>query len=630
MVRHFRLRAFGAVAGAVAVAVLAAACSSSPGSSSSTSSTGNGTGSGTVSAGFQGVDPGTGAPQTGGTLNMIGVSDVEFMDYDTAYYTTDGLYDRMTLRSLYNWPAVAGPGNFTPVPDLATGMPVVTDGGLTESVTIRSGVMWDSTPARAVTVADVVRGIKRACNPSPVAFGGMADFETTIKGLSAFCSGYPKAAATSAAALKAYVEGHSVSGITTSGNTITFHLTQPAAWLTGAMTLAPFFATPIESENALPGTPGVYNHMLSDGPYKLVSYTPKKSLALVRNPVWNASTDPIRKAYVNAINITETGSQTTIYQEIGTSSPSLGLTWDSRPPPSETEKLIGLIKSNSGLVNLGATYSSNPYMVFNTVSPNNGGALGKAAVRQALSYGLDRSQIIKTLGGPEINLPLTHVLPPGIDGSQGVPANYNPYPYDPAKAKSMLSAAGFTSSNPLAIKLLYRSDSQGSTKSALNVAAQLNTLGSVKVSLVATNQSDFYGKYLYVTSSPSPAQQGTWDLAIAGWSPDWYGDAAVSFFNPLFAGPGGFPANGGSNFGYFNDPTVNGLITKALGQTTEAAADAYWAKADEAVMSAAAFYPIDEELALAEHAPYVHNDIYMTQYQQYDPTNVWLSSPGSN
>ena len=45
---------------------------------------------------------------------MIGVSDVEFMDYDTAYYTTDSLFDRMTLRSLYNWPAVAGPRTCSP------------------------------------------------------------------------------------------------------------------------------------------------------------------------------------------------------------------------------------------------------------------------------------------------------------------------------------------------------------------------------------------------------------------------------------------------------------------------------------------------------------------------------------
>ena len=625
MVRHFRTRAFTAVAGAVALTMLAGACSSSKSGAAAPASQ-------QLTAGWQGLNPGTGAPQRGGTLNMVGISDVDYMDYDTAYYTTDIMVQqRLMERTLYNWAAVPG-HNITPEPDLATGMPVISDNGLKQTVTIRSGVMWNTSPPRPVTAADVVRGIKRACNPSPVAFGGMADFETTIQGLSAFCAGYPAASATSAAVMKKYIEGHNVSGITISGNSITFALTRPAPWFVGAMTLAAFVATPIEAENGLPGTPAVYNHMYSDGPYELTSYTPKKSMTFVRNPVWSASTDPLRKAYVNAINVDETGNQTTIYQQMATGSASLGMSFDALVPPADDPSLLSLIKSGSHLANLAATYSSNPYLVFNTVSPNNGGALGKADVRQALSYGIQRSQLTKSLGGATTNPPLTHILPAGIDGSQDVPAGYNPYPYDPSKAKSMLAAAGFTSSHPLQIKFLYRSDSQGSTKIFNNVAAQLGALGSVTVSGVPTNQADFYGKYLYVPntpSAPSPAYKGTWDMASAGWGPDWFGDSAVSYFNPLYSSPGGFPANGGSNFGYFSSATVNNTISQALSQTTEAAADKYWAQADEEVMQAAAVYPITSPLQLAEHAPYVHNAVYMTQWQNFDPTNVWLSSPGS-
>ena len=625
MVRHFRTRAFTAVAGAVALTMLAGACSSSKSGAAAPASQ-------QLTAGWQGLNPGTGAPQRGGTLNMVGISDVDYMDYDTAYYTTDIMVQqRLMERTLYNWAAVPG-HNITPEPDLATGMPVISDNGLKQTVTIRSGVMWNTSPPRPVTAADVVRGIKRACNPSPVAFGGMADFETTIQGLSAFCAGYPAASANNAAVMKKYIEGHNVSGITISGNSITFTLTRPAPWLDGAMTLAAFVATPIEAENGLPGTPAVYNHMYSDGPYELTSYTPKKSMTFVRNPVWSASTDPLRKAYVNAINVDETGNQTTIYQQMATGSASLGMSFDALVPPADDPNLLNLIKSGSHLANLAATYSSNPYLVFNTVSPNNGGALGKVDVRQALSYGIQRSQLTKSLGGATTNPPLTHILPAGIDGSQDVPAGYNPYPYDPSKAKSMLAAAGFTSSHPLQIKFLYRSDSQGSTKIFNNVAAQLGALGSVTVSGVPTNQADFYGKYLYVPntpSAPSPAYKGTWDMASAGWGPDWFGDSAVSYFNPLYSSPGGFPANGGSNFGYFSSATVNNTITQALSQTTEAAADKYWAQADEEVMQAAAVYPITSPLQLAEHAPYVHNAVYMTQWQNFDPTNVWLSSPGS-
>ena len=45
-------------------------------------------------------------------------------------------------------------------------------------------------------------------------------------------------------------------------------------------------------------------------------------------------------------------------------------------------------------------------------------------------------------------------------------------------------------------------------------------------------------------------------------------------------------------------------------------------------MKEAAIYPITSPLQLAEHAPYVHNAVYMTQYQKFDPANVWLSKPG--
>ena len=69
-------------------------------------------------------------------------------------------------------------------------------------------------------------------------------------------------------------------------------------------------------------------------------------------------------------------------------------------------------------------------------------------------------------------------------------------------------------------------------------------------------------------------------MASAGWGPDWFGNSALTFFNPLYSSPGGFPANGGSNFGYFSSTAVNNLINQALSQPTEAEADKFWAQAD--------------------------------------------------
>ena len=46
-------------------------------------------------------------------------------------------------------------------------------------------------------------------------------------------------------------------------------------------------------------------------------------------------------------------------------------------------------------------------------------------------------------------------------------------------------------------------------------------------------------------------------------------------------------------------------------------------------MKDAPFYPITQPLQPLYHASYVHNAIYVPALQGFDPTNVWLSTPGS-
>ena len=45
-------------------------------------------------------------------------------------------------------------------------------------------------------------------------------------------------------------------------------------------------------------------------------------------------------------------------------------------------------------------------------------------------------------------------------------------------------------------------------------------------------------------------------------------------------------------------------------------------------MKDAPIYPIIEPQQPLYHASYVHNAVYIPAIQQFDPTNVWLSSPG--
>jgi peptide/nickel transport system substrate-binding protein len=614
-----RIRTRG-YATAVVVAALALVATACGGSSGGSGGSGGGTSSGSQTFGLQGLNPGSGTPQKGGTLNMLGQGDVDFMDYNVSYYSVGYLGQRMWLRDLYSYPAL--PGKTTTVaPDLATALPTVSNGGKTFSVTIRTGAMWDSSPARQVTAADALLGLKRSCNPTQP-FGGLPDFEALIVGYSQFCAGFAKVPSTSVSAEKQYIDTHQISGVKASGQTISYTLVHPASYFSDMLNLDSFAPAPVESLNYLPGSGQQAQHVISDGPYKVQSYVPTRSIDYVRNPAWKASTDPIRKAYVNEIKVSETGNEPAIQQQLQTNTASAGMAWDAFPPVGADPGLNAQMKQGvNHNFNLGSSYSTNPYLVFNTVSPNNNKALDKVAVRQALSYDINRAHLLVDNGGPTQGVALTHVLPTGTNGAQDLPSGYNPYPYNPTKAKQMLAAAGYK--NGLNLTVLYRPTSTVSTKMVQTLQSDLSNIG-VKIKLLSATPADFYVKYLEV---PSVAKKGTWDIAVAGWGPDWYGDSAASFFQPLFSGPSSYPPVG-SNFGYYNDPAVTSLIAKGGSAASKSAAATIWAQADQAVMKDAPFYPIVDPNTANYHASYVHNAVYLPTMEQFDPTNVWLSPPG--
>jgi peptide/nickel transport system substrate-binding protein len=559
---------------------------------------------------------GTAAPAavSGGTLNMLGTGDVDYMDPNVSYYSIGYLGLRMWTRQLFTNPAIAGKTT-TAVPDLATVVPTTGNGGIsadakTYTIKLRQGAKWDTTPARQVTAADEVRGVMRTCNPVQP-FGGIPDFNDLIVGYTTFCSGFAKVAHTPAA-LAAYMNATPLPGvIATNASTVTFKLTHPATYFTDMLTLAAFSPAPVEFNQYLPASPELAAHTVSDGPYKIDTYVATKSINFSRNPAWTAASDPVRKAYVDKIVVNETSTQDSAQQQLETGTPSADMEFDAFPPASQIPALIAKGDPN---LNLGVTASSSPYVVFNTVSPNNNKALGNVKVRQALSYGINRANIIQVLGGPTINPPLTHVLPPNIVGGE---TNFDLYPYNVTKAKAMLSAAGFP--NGMTLKLLYRNSSQGSTKAFQTIQQDLSKIG-VKVVGVPSPSADFYTKYLEV---PTVAQRGVWDLSLAAWEADWYGNGALSYFNPLFSGTASFPPTG-SNFGFYNSASANAAITAAINAPTVAQAKSLWAAADKSVMTDAAFVPLASPLQPNYHASQVHNTVYVPAIQNFDPTNVWI------
>lgn len=556
-----------------------------------------------------------GEPVKGGTLNMLGTSDVDYMDPNVSYYSIGYLNLRMWARQLFTYPAEKGEVTKA-VPDLATEIPTTENGGIskdakTYTIKLRDDVMWNTDPARPVVAEDFVRGLKRTCNPVQP-FGGLPNFMNLIVGFKEFCDGFSKIKNTDdPKSLAKYMESHDIAGATAKDDTtLVFELTHPATYFKDMLAMPAFSPAPQEYNKYLPASPELAKNLISNGPYKVEKWEPTKKIVYTRNPAWEASSDPVRKAYVDKIKVDLTVSQESIQQQLETGTPKADLSYATAPPPSRIPQLIAKDDPN---LNLGETSSSNPYIVYNTVSPNNDNALSKLKVRKALMHAINRENIIQVLGGPDLNNPLSHVLPSNILGSEDIDL----YEYDPEKAKQLLAEAGYP--NGFTLKFLYRNASEGSTKSFQTVQQDLSKVG-IKIKGVTSPDADFYTKYLQV---PDVAKRGVWDLTLAGWGSDWYGNAALSYFKPLFSGEGSFPPNG-SNFGFYDSDATNKLIKQAANAQTEEEAAELWAKADEQVMKDAAFFPITNPKEARYHASQVHNSIYMPVYQSFDPTNVWL------
>jgi ABC-type transport system substrate-binding protein len=554
-------------------------------------------------------------PVYGGTLKIVGNGDVDHLDTCCAYYTTTYELLRMVSRQLVSYKASYAAGaSGTPVPDMATYS--VSSSGLVYTFHIKPGVMWDTpTGARQVTSQDEVRGIKRLCNPvnsaPPIAY-----WTNNIAGMKAYCAAFstltmPTSPAAQVTALNAYMNTHNISGLTTpNSSTVVFTLSHPSSSFLNIMALPMSSPVPAEINSYVPASVTEEEHFISDGPYTITAYTPNVSYTLAKNPDWQSSTDTIRHQYFNAVDITMGESATAVQEQLQTG--AADMEWDTTVPTADVPQLVS--SHNTGLA--ADFFGGLDYMVFNVKSTADGGALQKPAVREALQYCVNKRHVIQVNGGPAINEASNQILPPAMTVGY---KQINPYPStasegNPAKCKSMLAKAGYP--HGITLTFVYPNNPP---YPAQVVAMQSDfAKGGVTIKL---NEQPTQGAYFDYIETPT--NKAHWDLALGLWFPDWVGNGAQSYFSPLLDGRQ--YATGSTDYGDYNNSTVNKYIDAALttGSLTKAATN--WAAADKYIMTKnPAWVPL-LNIALPQFigSDVVHG-IYVPFIGAFDPTNLWV------
>ncbi|EPR76182.1 Oligopeptide ABC transporter, periplasmic oligopeptide-binding protein OppA [Leifsonia rubra CMS 76R] len=554
--------------------------------------------------------------QTGGTLLVAGNADVLYMDPAASYSAQDSQLHRLITRSLFADVLDLETGDSNLVPDLALEIPTIENGGVSEdgltyTIELQEGVNFDAPDGpRAIVADDVVRSVKRICNPvSPSV--ALSYYTATIDGLEAYCEGF-SAVAADVDAIRDYVESNDIAGVeATNDNTVTFTLTQPATDFISILALSVFMAPqPVEYLDYLPDSPELRQNMIASGPYRITEYTPNEKLILERNPNWDAEKDNVREAYVDAVEISMGQEAAAVQQQLEAG--TVDMQWSDTVTP--TASVPALLAANDERLVIGGSGGIKPYIVINTLSPNADGAFADTEVRQALNFAVNRAAIQQTLGGPGLAEIAKQILPPEVLGDEPTNALDVPDEGDQEKSKQILEDAGYSSAVP--VRVLYRETEPYASIAAI-LQQDLEAAGFA-VDLRVTTQNAFYGEFLL---NEDVTRAGEWDIGIAAWGADYLDGRA--YLVPMLDGRN--YEGGSANFGAWNNDDFNEAIDTALEATDPEEASASWKTADEIATTDAAWVPVAFTRTPVFSSSRVGGFGYLDSTRNGDMANVWLN-----
>lgn len=240
-------------------------------------------------------------------------------------------------------------------------------------------------------------------------------------------------------------------------STVVLHLSEPDSTLLYNLSDGAFGIVPYGSDKRFNRFP------VGSGPFRFVSQEPDSQVMVERNDsYWG------ERAHVERVRFTVVPDETTRALELRKGSA------DISPSGSLTSDTIGTLRRDPKLVVEQQPGTVLAYLTFNLRDP----ILKDVRVRQALAHGIDREVILHYLFGDEGRL-AESVLPPQHWAYNGDVAHYA---YDPARANTMLDAAGYKRDRDgIRFHLVMKTSTQESTR--LLAAALQQQLREVGIAL---------------------------------------------------------------------------------------------------------------------------------------------------
>jgi peptide/nickel transport system substrate-binding protein len=350
-----------------------------------------------------------------------------------------------------------------------------------------------------------------------------------------------------------------------------------------------FATSPVEpSVDQNPKTGG-NNYNLNDqatGPYKIASYVPNKHIDLVRNTNWNPSTDPLRSALPDKVNITTSFNALQLDQSIEANKTDLDI--GGTGVQAATQQKILTTPSLAARSLDPVTGFTRYWAIMQEVPPFN-----NVHCRMAVNYAMSRTEQIDARGGKYGGAVATTMGPPTLAGWK----YYNAYPGTQsgspniAAAKEQLKLCG----HPNGFHTTIVAQNQGKQpQQAAFLQQDLKAVG-ISTNIKTYNPSTYYSAIIGV---PGNLKKNGYGLANAGWGPDW--PAPYGYFENI-VDPRKILPEGNSNYGACSDPAISTLIDAALKAPTDAQQYADWQKVDQTVIgkdSCDAPYDYDKALDL--------------------------------